>query len=115
MCLLLDIENGCINQDEIKYNTHSRARNWVATVIRDVTKPGKLDRDFWKSHGTHKEIPRLTLVGEVIEVGFDYYSGRGRKSFGREYYKISKIDKESIGLELIGIRVTKKDFTYENT
>lgn len=111
MCLIISIEDNCIDQEEIYYNNHTRAKNWIATVLRDVKQPGKLDREFWKGYGASiREIPRLTLPGEVLEIAADYTSGGGNRSYRRQYYKIINLTKIILRLEFIGERVNKSDF-----
>jgi len=102
--LLIKVEQGCINQKEIVYGHHHRSNNWVATVMRDVTKPGGLDRLFWKNLNTSfRQLPfePKDITGSCIEVGYDYRSASGKKYFQREYYEIVYCDKEQMTLSKI--------------
>lgn len=81
------IVTGCI--ENLMFNDHSRAKNWVATVTMDKTKPGGLERKFWgKGTAGWVEIPADFELGMVIEFAGDYYTGSGRKSSRRVYSRL---------------------------
>lgn len=79
-----EIENGFIVSGPA-YETHRRGKNWMATIEPDPTAPGGLKRNFI-DRGNGKYLYRNSLeVGDVYEVGADYYSGGGSKRANREY------------------------------
>ena len=69
------------------WESHSRGKNWCATISADPSKPGGLDRDFFaKAKGDSFYLVSETLApGTPLEFGADYYSGRGRKNSKRWY------------------------------
>jgi hypothetical protein len=81
------IVTGCI--ENLMFNDHARAKNWVATVTMDKTQPGGLARKFWaKGTAGWVEIPADFELGMVIEFAGDYYSGSGRKDARRSYARL---------------------------
>lgn len=78
------IEDGYIVEGPA-YTDHRRGKNWLATIESDPTAPGGLKRSFIP-RGNGKYMYRSDLdVGDVYEVGADYYTSSGRKDSRREY------------------------------
>ena len=93
----VSITQGCIDQGDINWNGHSRAKNWTATIIRDVTKPGELERTFWAcGSNSWVKIPSDLGAGDHIEVAADYYSGKGRRSESRTLLRVLTINEKEI-------------------
>ena len=68
------------------WKSHNRAKNWLATIAVDPSKPGGFDRVFHaKARGDYYYLIDRLNVGDAIEFGADYYSGSGRKSPTRWY------------------------------
>lgn len=88
---LVTVPSGC-------WESHSRGKNWLATISVDASKPGGLDRDFAaKAKGdSYYLLPSLN-PGDAIEFGADYYSGGGRKTPTRWYGFVVQI-LESTGI-----------------
>jgi len=85
--ITVKIVTGCI--ENMMFNDHIRAKNWVATVTMDKTQPGGLARKFWAKGSTGwVEIPADFELGMVIEFAGDYYTGSGRKDARRGYARL---------------------------
>lgn len=84
------IEDGCI--ENLDYEAHKRGKNWIATVTPNRAAQGGLDREFWR-HGSGRwyKAPSLT-VGDVIEMGGDYYTGRGSALRDRRYVLVVRVE-----------------------
>lgn len=88
---LTTVPSGC-------WQTHSRGKNWMATIEIDPSKPGGLDRAFWtKAKGSSYYLLASFTPGEAIEFGADYYSGSGKKSANRWYGYIVRLIPASEG------------------
>ena len=84
------IEDGCV--ENLDYETHKRGKNWIATVKPDRGAPGGLDRFFWV-HGSGRWYKAPSLAaGDVIEMGGDYYTGRGIKKTDRRYILVVRVE-----------------------
>lgn len=90
-----DLEDGCVAN--LSYESHSRGKNWVATVTPNRAAPGGLDREFWK-HGSDKwyAAPSTLKAGDIIEMGGDYVSGRGNKTRDRRYVLVVRVEEGHI-------------------
>ncbi len=84
------VEDGCV--ENLDYEAHKRGKNWIATVKADRASPGGLAREFWR-HGSGRwyKAPSLT-AGDVIEMGGDYYTGRGSARRDRRYVLVVRVD-----------------------
>lgn len=95
----LTVADGCIRQPN--FNSHRRAKNWVATVKRNLKAAGGLDRIFWGHRGEWAFVPEDIVPGTIIECGGDYYTGSGHKCPDRIYFRIMSISKDGIEVESI--------------
>lgn len=89
-----DIDQGTIDISEepgVPYDSHSRAKNWLATVTYGGSK-GKLNRSFWGGRGKNAEIPGNLEVGDYIEGGSKDKKGRNEY----KYVRVLKITDEVI-------------------
>lgn len=88
---LYPIEDGCI--ENLDYEEHKRGKNWIATVKPNRGSPGGLDRAFWK-HGSGRwyKAPDNLAAGDLIEMGGDYYTGRGKKRADRRYILVLRVE-----------------------
>lgn len=86
------VEDGCLMRVPC-YDSSRRAKNWMAVITVDPSKPGGLDRDFCeKAHGdAYYALPTLS-PGDAIEFGADGYSARGRKSPERAYRFVVRVE-----------------------
>ena len=69
------------------WESHNRGKNWLALISPNPRSPGGLDRTFLeKARGgsSYYLLSGLSL-GDAVEFGADYYSGRGRKNPHRWY------------------------------
>lgn len=95
-----DIDQGTIDmsvEQGIPYDSHHRARNWLATVSYGGSK-GKLNRSFWGGKGKHAEIPRNLRVGDYIEGGTK--DKKGRNSY--RYVRVLGITDDTITVREAG-------------
>jgi len=83
----IPITDGCI--PNLHYESHSRGNNWVATVTRDKSKPGGLERAFWRrGSGNFVQVPSDLQIGSCLEMAGDYMTGRGGKRPNRGYFQV---------------------------
>jgi hypothetical protein len=84
------IEDGCV--ENLDYEPHKRGKNWIATVVPNRAAPGGLERTFW-THGSGRwyKAPSI-MVGDVIEMGGDYYTGRGSARRARRYILVVRVE-----------------------
>lgn len=94
------IEDGCL--ENLDYEPHARGKNWIAFVTPNRAAPGGLDREFWK-HGSGRWYKALREIKpfDVIEMGGDYYTGRGSKRADRRYVLVVTIEPDAI----IGVHI----------
>jgi hypothetical protein len=95
--MIVKIEDGTIPNH--KYHDHKRARNWVAVVQRDMSKPGGLDRQFLQRAPGHRVFVEGVEVGEVLEFAGDYYSAKGSQKPDREYFLVRELTPEGMSLQ----------------
>ncbi len=128
----LNVAQGYVDQRDLHYEDHKRGSNWIASVSFDPASPSALARSFWnKGSGSFRHVPADLVVGQFIEVAFDYTSGGGNRSRKRRYYRVVKSNENVLILieqenapdsssmsnadfekEISGIRVEKSfDFT----
>jgi hypothetical protein len=82
---LTEVPTGC-------WESHSRGKNWLATIQADPASPGGLARQFAeKARGDSYYLLPDLQVGQAIEFGADYYSGRGRRSPTRWYGYVVRV------------------------
>lgn len=95
-----EIEDGALAQiPGGMWESHSRGKNWLATITADPKSAGGLAREFAdKAKGELFYILPSLSAGQAVEFGADYYSGRGRKSAKRWYGYVVRIDAERIVL-----------------
>lgn len=68
------------------WESHNRGKNWMATIAVQESAPGGLARDFIdKARGDGFYLTPALAIGDAVEFGADYYSGRGRKTAERWY------------------------------
>jgi hypothetical protein len=102
--IALPVVDGCVDQEQLNFETHSRGKNWIATVNRDKKQPGGLARRFWgRASAGYKAVPADTEVGDIMEVAADYYTSTGRRRESREYHEVVSVDDKTLKL-----RPTKK-------
>lgn len=79
------IETGALTDVPI-YESHTRGKNWMASIDIDPSAPGGLKRAFFPTaKGEYYYlIDRLTLH-DAIEFGADYTSGGGKRTAKRWY------------------------------
>ncbi len=102
----LIIRDGCIDQAEIRFESHRRGRNWIATVTPNKAIPGAggLERTFWtKTTTSWRKVPEDLQIGDVLEVAAEYVSGSGKNDRDRVYRRV-----RSIGDGIITLDVTTK-------
>ena len=85
--LLLKVEAGALVQvPKGCWESHSRGKNWLAVISPNPSSPGGLERSFQeKAKSDYFYLISGLSVGDAVEFGADYYSGRGRKSPTRWY------------------------------
>jgi hypothetical protein len=85
------MEDGCV--ENLDYEPHKRGKNWIATVQPNRASPGGLDREFW-THGSKRwyKAPASFAAGQIVEMGGDYYSGRGNASRDRRYILVVRVE-----------------------
>ena len=73
------IENGALAQVPC-WESHGRAKNWMAKISLNPNSPGGLDRDFAeKAKGDCFYILPDLSPGDAVEFGADYYTSSGKK------------------------------------
>ena len=95
-----DIDQGAIDisvEPGIPYDSHHRARNWLATVSYGGSK-GKLNRSFWGGKGKHATIPSNLKVGDYIEGGTKDKKGRN----SHQYVRVLEITDDTITVREAG-------------
>jgi hypothetical protein len=88
------IEDGCVeNLEQVGFGRGSAsARNWIATVTPDRRQPGGLRRVFWtKGQKPWHAFPNLA-AGDVIEMAGDLLSLVGRRTWGRRYVMVVRVE-----------------------
>lgn len=86
------VEDGCLMRVPC-YDTSRRAKNWMAVITVDPSKPGGLDRDFAeKAHGDAYYVLPTLNPGDALEFGADGYSSRGRKTPERAYRFVVRVE-----------------------
>lgn len=99
---LCRVEDGAI-QNVPCWQSHSRGKNWLATVTVSPSSPGGLARDFAaKARGDAYYLTPALSVGDAVEFGADYYSGSGRKSAERWYGFVVAVSDDAILFRLCG-------------
>jgi hypothetical protein len=99
----LELLQGYVDQSEVVYRKHQRAKNWVATVRFDPAAPNSLARAFWKrGSGSYVAVPSSLAVGEVLEFGADYYTRGGYRQEGRQYHRVLAITPHHIVMREAG-------------
>jgi hypothetical protein len=88
--LKIKIEDGTIVNP--KHDSHKRAKNWVAIVERDKSKPGGLKRDFLERAPAGRVFVGGIKPGDWLEFAGDYYSCSGRKSPDRDYVRVIEVN-----------------------
>lgn len=74
------------------YETHNRGKNWLAVIDIDPKSPGGIARNFQKkAYGDYKYMVDELQVGDAVEFGADYYSGRGNKNTNRWYGVVTEV------------------------
>jgi len=76
------------------WESHSRGRNWFASISLNPSKPGGIARDFHAKGDSYYMLPQLA-PGQPVEFGADYYSGSGRRSSRRWYGYVVRVDAET--------------------
>lgn len=95
-----ELENNAFVEVPI-YDNHPRAKNWLAIIKPDPSKPNGLDRTFvQKAHGKYFYMATDIKVGQALEFGADYYTTSGHKQPARVYALVLAKDENSITLEL---------------
>lgn len=90
------VENGAMTEVPV-FEEHSRGKNWLAIIEISPTAPGGLERDFQpKAHGDYYYMVEDVEVGEAVEFGADYYSGRGRKTSNRWHGVVTAVGADFI-------------------
>jgi hypothetical protein len=73
------VEEGALKEAPV-YETHKRGKNWMAVIEISPSCPGGLARTFVKNaYGPYYYMINTLKVGDAIEFGGDYYTGRGSK------------------------------------
>lgn len=86
-----------LDQAEIAWSSHMRARNWTATVVFDPAQPGGLRREFWtRGSGSYVSVPPALAAGDFLEVASDYYTCGGNKQADRHYLRVLARQPESL-------------------
>lgn len=94
-----DIDQGAIDisvEQGIPYDSHHRARNWLATV--SYGSKGKLNRSFWGGKGKHATIPSNIKVGDYIEGGTK--DKKGRNTY--QYVRVLEITDDTVTVREAG-------------
>ncbi|MDD3934466.1 MAG: hypothetical protein PHP55_11450 [Methanoculleus sp.] len=93
------IEDGAMVEVPV-YETHSRGKNWMATIEADPSAPGGLAREFVKTgRGRYYYIVDASLVGKAVEIAGDYISGGGNRSHRRWYGVVRGVTDSEITIE----------------
>lgn len=84
--ITLRVEHGALLDCPV-WESHPRGRNWWAEISIDPRAPGGLRRRFWaRARGEYCYLVPQDIDPPVpVEVGADYYTGRGRKRPCRWY------------------------------
>ena len=73
------IDGGALSQVPC-WESHGRAKNWMAKISLNPNSPGGLDRDFAeKAKGDCFYILPPLSPGDAVEFGADYYTSSGKK------------------------------------
>jgi hypothetical protein len=97
----LAVEDGALTEVPANcWESHSRGKNWAATVSPHPASPGGLARSFWaKAKGSsYYLLPSGLVPGDAVEFGADYYSGRGGKSPRRWYGFVVRVEPDMLVL-----------------
>jgi hypothetical protein len=99
----IEIVQGYLDQRDVHWLDHKRAKNWVATARFDPSAPNCLARLFWKrGSGSYVAVPPSLALGEVLEFGADYYTCGGHRQGRREYRRVLAITPQEIVVREIG-------------
>jgi hypothetical protein len=97
----LEIEDGALAEVPPNcWESHTRGKNWCATITADPSAPAGLARDFWvKAKGSsYYHVPADLKTGDAVEFGADYYSARGNPSRKRWYGYIVRVEPNMVVL-----------------
>lgn len=94
----LALEQGSIKN--LAYCDKGRAKNWVAVVTKDFTKPGGLERSFF-ARGPRDRVfvPGDLQPGAWIEFGGDKLSSGGKRKHKRLYREVVSFDGDTLVLK----------------
>lgn len=92
------LDDGAVDQDCLgPYQSHQRGKNWIARVVHNVRAPGGLGREFLpRIRGRYYEFLGFVNPGDYLEVGGDYYSGRGIKYPARRYLRVLEVSPNEV-------------------
>jgi hypothetical protein len=82
----LAVEDGTI--ENLKHDSHKRAKCWVAVVEKDKSQPGGLRRTFLDRAPGGRVMAAGIEDGCWLEFAGDYYTCGGRKRADRIYYRV---------------------------
>jgi hypothetical protein len=92
------VVDGHVDQKDLHFEDHKRGKNWIARAEFDPDAGGNLAREFFDGHGRYKKVPEDLAPGDVIEVGYDYYTTSGNQKARRVYYEIAAVDETGVGI-----------------
>jgi hypothetical protein len=90
------------------YSAHKKARNWAATVSRDVTAPGGFAREFWQwANGDDPVVyyiaPLSIARGDVVEWGSNLYKGYHNVERMRRYSVVLSVERDEDAIHAITV------------
>jgi hypothetical protein len=106
------IELGALAECPV-WESHTRGKNWCASITPDPKSPGGLSRAFWeRAKGDYFYLlpDSPPTLGTVLEFGADSYSAGGRKSPKRRYCVVTACSVES--LDVVKFTEASNAFTY---
>lgn len=81
--------------DHPNYERHHRGRNWVAQIVGKNA--ANSDRAFLGRNGEEWDLSKVA-EGDVLEVGGDYITGRGKRVPNRLHWLVLRIDDDEISI-----------------
>jgi hypothetical protein len=101
--ITLPVEHGALREVPPGcFESHSRGKNWLATIQIDPRAPGGLARVFQpRGYGDFYYLTEGLLAGTAVEFGADYYSGGGHKRPNRWYGVVLEVRSDAVVLQKI--------------
>jgi len=95
---ILPIDHGALTKCPV-WETHSRGKNWAATITVDPVMPGGLGRQFW-DHAQGADhyylVPPGLRVGDAVEFAGDYFTGGGSRQKDRHFRTVTAVTADAL-------------------